>query len=295
MGDKMTTAEQSELFRESIASESARKEFAESWAAMIMEVLPVETSVRSIFTVEPVPPGAWPIYTADVQPISAWYLSKFGQAPTNVIEVEEVSTPTFELVGKVEYKIRDAKHGRISIAERTMERLTDSMLTQEEEAGWAVLKAAATTSNALVNGSTVDNGNGLSKKVIDEAWKTMESNRSYQVTDIYVSPAGMADIRGWTTTEIDPVTQREIFVNAGMGSIYRAPIHVVHFLEDDEAYFLDTRPNRLGYMPVREELKTWDNPTSIDKFRVGVVAYEEIGFVVMDPKCIVKASLDRTA
>jgi hypothetical protein len=58
-------------------------------------------------------------------------------------------------------------------------------------------------------------------------------------------------------------------------------------------YFVDQRPNKLGYLPVRDPLRTWDNPTSIDKYRQGVVAYEEIGFVIMDTKAIVKAELDR--
>ena len=283
MGDK---TEREELFQKSIASDAERARFAESWALMINEVLPEETSVRNIFTVENIPAGAVPIYTNDVQPISAWYLPKFGQVPQNIVEIDEVTVPTFELMGDVEYKIRDAKHARISIADRAMMRLKDSMIEQEEEAGWALLRAASSGSAISVSGAT-----GLTKAVVDQAWRTMETNRGYRVTDIYVSPSGMADLRGWTQTTIDPVTQREIFVNAGMPSIYGAQIHVVHFLASTEAYFIDATPNKLGFMPVRDELQTFDDPVAIKKFRVGVLAREEIGFVVMDSNAIVAATL----
>jgi hypothetical protein len=283
MGDK---TEREELFQKSIASDVERARFAESWALMINEVLPEETSVRNIFTVENIPAGAVPIYTNDVQPISAWYLPKFGQVPQNIVEIDEVTVPTFELMGDVEYKLRDAKHARISIADRAMMRLKDSMIEQEEEAGWALLRAASSGSAISVSGAV-----GLTKAVVDKAWREMETNRGYKVTDIYVSASGMADIRAWTQTTIDPVTQREIFVNAGMPSIYGAQIHVVHFLASTEAYFIDATPNKLGFMPIRDELQTFDDPVAIKKFRVGVLAREEIGFVVMDAHAIVAATL----
>jgi hypothetical protein len=79
-----------------------------------------------------------------------------------------------------------------------------------------------------------------------------------------------------------------------MPSIYGAQIHVVHFLSDSEAYLIDARSDindPIGYMPIRDELRTFDDPTAIKKFRVGVVAYEEIGFVVMNANRIVKLGL----
>jgi hypothetical protein len=262
---------------------------------MINEVLPVETTVRTIYQVEAVPAGAVPVYTNDVQPIEAWYLPKFGQAPQNIVEIDEVTVPTFEITSNVEYKIRDAKHGRINIAERAMQRLTDAMVQFEETAGWAVISAAATSARTLTCSgiaalSAAAASGGLEKVVVDAAFEKMETNRDYQVTDIYVGVDGMFDIRAWTQTAIDPVTQRELFVNAGIPSIYGAQIHLVHFLPSGQAYFLDQRPTShcLGYMPIRDEMQTWDNPAAIEHFRVGVVSYEEVGFTVMDNKNIVK-------
>jgi methylmalonyl-CoA mutase cobalamin-binding subunit len=193
----------------------------------------------------------------------------------------------FELASDVDYRLRDAKHGRINIADRAMQRLTDAMVLKEETAGWAPIVAAATADRTVTGAAA----SGLCKQYVDGAFKLMELTRERKVTDIYVGPGFMADIRGWTQNTIDPVTQREIFVNAGLMSIYGAQIHVVHFLDANEAYFLDQTPNQLGYMPIRDELRTFDNPVVVPKFRVGIIAYEEVGFVVMDKTCIVKVAL----
>lgn len=289
MADKMTPAEREQLFRATAESEESRNQFAESWAEMINVVLPVEASVRSIFQVENLAPGAVPTYSSDVQPISAWYLPKMGQHPVNIVEVDEVTASTFEVIGDVSYKIRDVKHARINVAERSMARLIDSMVQFEETAGWDVIKAAVTSGNTT-SGAT---SGGFTKALIDAGFELMGKNRDHKVTDIYCSPAGVADIRSWTATTIDPVTQREIFVNAGLGSIYGAEIHEVHFLADTEMYLLDTRNvnDPLGYMPIRDELTTFDDPTAIKRLRIGVFAYEEIGFVVMNANRIVKLLL----
>ena len=50
------------------------------------------------------------------------------------------------------------------------------------------------------------------------------------LTDLYVSPEDAADIREWTDTDIDPVTRREIFQAAGMGSIWNVRMHEIQHL-----------------------------------------------------------------
>ena len=50
------------------------------------------------------------------------------------------------------------------------------------------------------------------------------------LTDLYVAPEDAADIREWTDTDIDPVTRREIFQAAGMGSLWNVRLHEVQHL-----------------------------------------------------------------
>jgi hypothetical protein len=164
----------------------------------------------------------------------------------------------------------------------------DSIVDLEESSGWALLRAACTAANTVTN---VAPDTGLSKALISAAKALMESNRGYVPTVMYVSSNRAADIRDWEYTKIDPTTMREIFVDGGLGSIWNVDVKVVWFLADDEAYMFDNRSDRLGYMPVREQLKTYDDPTAIKKYRVGIIAYEEIGFGVLDTKTIVKLDI----
>jgi hypothetical protein len=291
-GETMNDLQRAEVLRQAVASEDTRKKFTETWAALINEILPTESSVRSIFTVEPLAPGAVPVYPVDVQPLGAWVMPKFGSVPMNIVEVEEITVPTFELVGSAYYKIRDAEQGRINLVDKTMTRLMESMVEQEEDAGWSIIRAAAVARGALTGSGVDPSGSDLLSKIaVDACFAEMESERGYNVTDIYLSSRRLADIRGWTQLTIDPVTQREIFVNAGLPSIYGATLHILHTLDDDEVYFFDLTPEKFGYMPIRKELVTYEDPTAIKELRVGVIAYEEVGFTALDNKCVVKLDL----
>jgi hypothetical protein len=280
--------EKSDLFKKTVASVEDREAHAASFGELILLQLPSEASVRSIYTVDVLPAGASPLYTIDIGTIDAWVLPKMGEHPLNLVTAEEVTIPTFEVTGDVTYKIQFARDGRFNVAERARLRLLDSIVDLEESAGWTLLRAACTAANTVTN---VAPDTGLSKALISAAKALMESNRGYRPDTLYVSSNRAADIRDWEYTKIDQTTMREIFVDGGLGSIWNVNINVVWFLADDEAYMFDSRDNKLGYMPIRDQLRTYDDPTAIKKYRVGVIAYEEIGFGVLDTKCIVKLDI----
>ena len=289
MSDELTFEQKVERFRQSVASEEDRNAYAESWAELILVKLPAEATVRNIYTIERLPAGASPVYTLDFDYVNAWVLPKMGSHPINLLQTEEVTIPTFEVAGHVSYKLQLARDGRFQVADQARRRLKDSIVDLEETQGWTVLKAAVTAGNTFDLTATED---GLSLGVINQGFKVMEARRGYKITDIYASPNKVADIRTWTVTTISDEVQTRVFDNKGLGSIWGANIHTVYGLDDDEVYFIDGREGLLGYMPIREDLKTFDDPTAIKSFRVGIIAYEHIGFGVLDPDRIVKAVVD---
>jgi len=288
----LTIEEKQELLKETVGSDEARRAHATTWAAIINEKLPQFSTVRNIFTVDELPAGAVPNYQLDIADVAAWYLPRIGQVPQSLVGLEEVTVPTFEITSSVEYKIHDAQHGRINVPEKSQKRLLDAIVLLEENAGWDTIKAAVDgTDNDL---PAIAGESGLTLAVINAAFEQMESRRDYVVTDIYVNNKGAGDIRKWTVTTIDPVTQREIFTQKGLQGIWQANIHVIpgtDIIPQDKAYFIDARPDKLGYMPIRTPLKTYDDPAAISKFRVRVLAYQDAGFTVLDPNRIVRAAL----
>jgi len=289
MSDELTYLEKVERFKEAHASAENRQAYLAAWAEMIREKLPAEATVRSIYTIEQLPPGAEARYVLDFDYVNAWIMPKMGAIPQNILQTEEVTINTFEIVNHVSYKMQLAKDGRMDVASRARQRLLDGLVDMEESQGWAVLKAAVTDDN-IVNLTSSEEG--LSLKTISGAFKKMEARRGYKVTGIFASPNKVADIREWTVTDISDEVQTRVFDDKGMGSIWGANIYPVYGLADTEAYFIDTRPGLLGYMPIRDELETFDDPVAVLSLRVGVIAHERLGFGVLDPDRIVKAVLD---
>ncbi len=292
----MSFKEKCEAFQKTIATAEDREAHAQAMGEVILEQLPSESTVRNIYTVDELPPGTTSSYTLDIDKIDAWYLPKMGEAPVNLVTAEEVFIPTFEVTADVSYKMKDARDGHFSIAERARQRLLDSIVNLEEDAGWSVLKAACGSANTVsdtsgTGGTPID---GLTKKLINAAYTKLQSNRGVTPTDLYISSTSAGDMRDWEYTTIDPTTQREILVQGGMGSLWNVTIHSVYFLGDDEGYMLDTTPDKLGYMPIRQNLFTFDDPTAPKVFRVGIIAYEDIGFGVLDTTRIVKLDIQRT-
>jgi hypothetical protein len=101
---------------------------------------------------------------------------------------------------------------------------------------------------------------------------------------IYVSPRLASDIRDWGQTELDETTRREVFKAGGMGSIYGVRIVELRSLANNEVFMFDT--SKLGVMPIRSKMTTFDKPDSINRLRAGVLAFEEIGFAVIDKRAI---------
>jgi len=66
------------------------------------------------------------------------------------------------------------------------------------------------------------------------------------LTDLYVSPEDAADIREWTDTDIDPVTRREIFQAAGMGSIWNVTLHEIQHLGATGLYNINGHASEYG-------------------------------------------------
>ncbi len=291
--ETMTNEEKAELFRQTMASEEARKAYAQSWATLILEQLPAESTVRSIYTVEDLPVGGASTYQKDFPYVDAWIMPALGSFPQNLLHSEEVTIVTWELVGNVEYRITLARDGRFDVAGRARQRLMDSFVDGEEDNGWPVIKAAITSDNT-VTASDYNTGTdtGLTKAVLNAVWVKMEDRRDYKVTGIFVPAARKGEIRMWEATTIDPVTQREIFVGAGLEGLWNAELRLTHRIDDDEGYAFDGRPGLLGYMPIREALSTFDDVTAPLRRRYGICGVEELGFGILNPDREIKIDFD---
>jgi hypothetical protein len=223
---------------------AAYKAFAAAITTPILQKLELESIMRNLFAVETLAPGAQAVYpVAEDFEIPVWVLPGLGYVAQNFIEGigEEVYVPTFTIDAAADWKITYARDSRIDVANRAAARVAKDLANYEEECGWRVIMPAATSafSGKGLLGSrpapiyeidSSSTGAGyLSKELINKMIVGFKRT-GRTLTDLYVSPEDAADIREWTDTDIDPVTRREIFQAAGMGSIWNVTLHEVQHL-----------------------------------------------------------------
>ena len=245
----MDRKEMQELFKATAAINTpegiaAYRAFAAALTTPILQKIEQDSIMRELFAVERLGPGAQASYpVAEDFEIPVWVLPGLGYVAQNFIEGigEEVYVPTFTIDASGDWKITYARDSRIDIPQRAAEKAAKGLADYEEECGWRIILPAATSSFSgkgllgsrpapIYELDPASTGAGyLSKELINKMIVGFK-RIGRTLTDLYVSPEDAADIREWTDTDIDPVTRREIFQAAGMGSIWNVTLHEIQHL-----------------------------------------------------------------
>lgn len=245
----MDRQEMMELFRATAEIQTpeglaAYRAFAAALTTPILQKLELESIMRQLFAVERLGPGAQAVYpVAEDFEIPVWVLPGLGYVAQNFIEGigEEVYVPTFAIDTAADWKLTYARDSRIDIPQRAAARAAKDLANYEEECGWRVIMPAATSAFSgkgllgsrpapIYEINPASTGAGyLSKELINKMIVGFKRT-GRTLGDLYVSPEDAADIREWTDTDIDPVTRREIFQAAGMGSIWNVRLHEIQHL-----------------------------------------------------------------
>lgn len=304
MGYKLSP-EQLELLRATASADpskgaDARRAFAATLTAPLRKARDKASTVRAIFTVDELQPGADARYPLDMTDVDAYLMSKDGAVPQHLVTGDEIWIPTFEIAGDVNWKLQYARDGRFDVIARAKQRLANAITKKEEENGWRVLLTASDAANREAHIT----GSGFVKELVSEG-KVLMARQGGSLTDLYISPEAMADVRSWDYTQIDPTTAREIYKNGGQAEVYGTVLHTLEELGTGREYnklFCDLPTNSIAdataevqigfdlgtndafYMPVRQNLTTYDNPVMIAQLKQGVIAYEELGFACVDTR-----------
>jgi hypothetical protein len=334
--------------------QEAFREFCAAIRVPILQEIKYQSTVRELFAEEILEPGAGAVYpVADDFELPVWVLPGLGYAAQNFIEGvgEDVYVPTFTINTAADWKLKYARESRVDIAARAARKAAAAISEYEEESGWRVIVPAGTTNFAATGLLHARNapvyevpaaatGAGyLSKELINRMIVGFQ-RVGRTMTDLWVSPEDAADIREWTETDIDPVTRREIFQAAGMGSIWNIQLHVLPhlggpgkfningstssygiFLADvagdyndyhldnpnvcdsngqvtttgeTQVWGFDMTSNDSLVMPIKQEFKTWDDPSLHRRQKQGFYGWEEVGFACLDSRMLGMGVIDRS-
>ena len=326
------TPEMNELL---VRTTSANKDEAELAAAQLAVALqtPLREGVLSgdivseIFTETPLGPGAPPEWPLD--PIApgterdyvAYSIPQHGRIPEQHIEGDYIMIPTYGIGSSIDWLLRYAREARWDIVGRSMQVLEASFVKKKNDDGWHTLLNAVVERNIIVYDNAAAAGQ-FTKRVVSLGKTTMRrqgggnstSVNKGALSDLYLSPEAMEDIRDWGVDQIDEMTRREIFTAAdgSLNRVFNVNLHDIdEFGENQEyqLYFTSTLGGSLAsgdvelmvgvdkskddsfVMPVKQDVVLFEDPTLHRLQRAGYYGWWEGGFGILDNRRCIALSL----
>ena len=307
---------------------AAQREFAKALALPLRKGVLSGDILGNIFETITVEPGAGTEYPLDL--ISpglegehiAYTNPGNGRIPDRAVEGDYVTIPTYGITSSIDWLLRYAREARWDIVSRAMQVLEASFVKKMNDEGWHTLLAACVDRHILVYDGDATAGM-LSKRLISLMQTVMRRNAGGntgttgrgRLTDLYVSPEALEDIRNWGLDQIDEVSRREIYVASEDGApitrVFGVNLHDIDELGEGQEYQtfftdslsgavqtsdlelvvgLDQSSNDSFVMPVKAALEVYEDPALHRHQRAGFYGWAEIGFGVLDNRRILLGS-----
>jgi len=274
-------------------------------------------------------PGAIPEFPLDFlapgteKDFVAYTMPNHGYIPQRNVEGDFVMVPTYDIGASIDWGLKYARNARWDIIGRAMEVLEASFTKKLNDDGWHTLIAAGVDRNIIVFDSDASAGQftkrllSLTKTVMrrNGGGNSTSMNRGL-LTDVYLSPEALEDIRNWNVDQVDEMTRREIFVAEDGGGplnrIFSVNLHDIDELGEGQEYQLfytsqlsgtlpandveilvglDLRKNDSFVMPIDEPLQVFEDPELHRQRRAGLYAWQSQGFACCDNRRVVLCSL----
>lgn len=243
-----------------------------------------------------------------------------GRIPERHVEGDYVMVSTYEIANSIDWLLRYARDARWDIVGRAMAVLEAGFVKKMNDDGWQTVISAGVDRNIVVYDG--DAGSGQFTKRLVSLMKTVmrrngggnstSMNRG-KLTDLFMSPEGVEDIRSWGVDQLDEVSRREAFIaeDGGLNKIFGIILHDLDELGENQEYqdfYLNTlsasftagdvelvvgldRSHADSFvMPIRANIELFDDPVLHRAQRAGVYGWGEFGFGVLDNRRVVLGS-----
>jgi hypothetical protein len=307
---------------------AAQREFAKALELPLRKGVLVGNVLGNIFETTPVEPGSSTEYPLDL--ISpglegehvAYTNPGHGRIPERSVEGDYVMIPTYSITSSIDYLLRYAREARWDIVGRAMQVMEAGFVKKMNDDGWHTILAAGVDRNILVYDADATAGL-FTKRLVSLMQTVMRRNSGGnsasvgrgRLTDMYLSPEALEDIRNWGLDQVDEVTRREIYTaSEGAGTltrIYGVNLHDLDELGESQEYQnffdndlggslqasdlelvvgLDQSGNDSFVMPVKQTLQVFEDPTLHRQQRAGYYGWAELGFGVLDNRRVILGS-----
>lgn len=306
---------------------AAQRQFAKALELPLRKGVLVGNILGNIFEAMPVEPGASTEYPLDM--ISpglegehvAFTNPGHGRIPERAVESDYVMIPTYTITSSIDYLLRYAREARWDVAARAAQVMEAGFVKKINDDGWHTLLAAGVDRNILVYDGDATAGL-FSKRLVslmqtvmrrNAGGNTGSSNRG-RLTDMYVSPEALEDVRNWGLDQISDADRSRIFNTGGespVTNIFGVSLHDLDEMGEGQEYQnffvdglggaveasdielvvgLDQSSTDSFVMPVKQALQVFEDPALHRHQRVGYYGWQELGFGVLDNRRIILGS-----
>jgi|TARA_R110000765_G_scaffold119381_1_gene214259 hypothetical protein len=280
----------------------------------IYEAMPLEPGASPEFPLDLLAPGTENDHVAFTNPGN-------GRIPERHVEGDYVMINTYGITSSIDFLLKYAREANWNVVARAMQVLESSFVKKINDDGWHTLLAAAVDRNILVYDSDAAAGQ-FTKRVVSLMKTVMRRNGGGnnvtapgRLTDLYLSPEAIEDIRNWGVDQLDEVSRREIYTAGDDGGpltrIFGVNLHDVFEFGDGQEYQeyftsdlsgslegsdvelvigLDQGANDSFVMPVKKEVEIFEDEALHRHQRQGYYGWAEIGFGVLDNRRVIAGS-----
>jgi hypothetical protein len=257
----------------------------------------------------------------------AYTIPNHGYIPERHVEGDYVMVPTYDIGASIDYLLKYARDARWDVVGRAMEVMEAQFVKKMNDDGWHTLLAAGVDRNIVVYDSDAAPGQ-FTKRLVSLMKTVMRrngggnsaSNNRGILTDLFVSPEAMEDIRNWGVDQVDEVTRREIYVAAdgSINRVFSVNLHDLDELGEGQEYQLfysnvlngtlpenysgsddkvelvvglDMRKRDSFIMPIRAQVQIFEDDTLHRQKRAGFYGWAEQGFAVLDNRRVLLGAL----
>lgn len=283
----------------------------------IFEARQVEPGATVEFPLDLLAPGEEDDFVAFTNPGN-------GRIPERSVESDYVQIPTYGMANAIDWLLRYAREARWDVVARAMQVMEAGFVKKMNDDGWHTILAAGTDRNVLIYDADASAGQ-FTKRLVS-LMKTNHrrlgggntgSIRRARLTQLYVSPEAIEDVRNWGLDQVDDQTRREIFVapddGASVTRIFGVDLIDLDELGENQQYQdfftgasglaaslqasdvelvvgIDKSANDSFLMPIKQNIQIFADEQLHRQQRQGYYGWCELGYAVLDNRRVILGS-----
>jgi len=305
----------------------AQREIAKALETPLREGVLFGDVVTNIYETMPLEPGASPEFPLDLLAPGtegdhiAYTNPGNGRIPERHVEGDYVMINTYGISSSIDFLLKYAREANWNVVGRAMQVLEASFVKKINDDGWHTLLASAVDRNILVFDADAAAGQ-FTKRLVSLMKTVMRRNGGGnsvtapgRLSDLYLSPEAIEDIRNWGIDQLDEVSRREIYVanddGPALTRVFGVNLHDVFEFGDGQEYQkyftsdlggslassdvelvigLDQGANDSFVMPVKKQVEIYEDEGLHRHQRQGYYGWAEIGFGVLDNRRVLAGS-----